>query len=106
MLSNINMGIIINRNKGIKQKQCKFRSKTCMKIITWSIMVMEAKAHKRTNLVQFDTDSSSVGINNRCTGCISHVAKDCIGQLHDSGKSIIGFGGTRTNVKVGTVLRQ
>ena len=45
-------------------------------MMTWSVMAMETRAHKRTNNVRFDTDSAQVGIDNRCTGCISHVAED------------------------------
>ena len=65
---------------------------------------MEAKANMKTNSVRFDTDSSPVGIDNRCTGCISHVAEDFVGQLRDSDKSIKGFGGSRTSqIKIGTL---
>ena len=63
---------------------------------------MEAKANMKTNSVRFDTDSAPVGIDNRCTGCISHVAEDFVGQLRDSDKSIKGFGGSRTSqIKIG-----
>ena len=105
MVSNIDTSKWNIKNKVMKQKRCKCKSKTYVKIIAWSVMAMETKAHSRTNNIRFDTDSAPVGINNRCTGCISHVAEDFIGQLNDSQKSIKGFGGTRTkNVKVGTLL--
>ena len=68
-------------------------------------MALEVKANKRTNVVRFDTDSAPVGIDNRCTGCISHIAEDFVGQLRDSDKSIKGFGGSRApNIKIGTLL--
>ena len=70
----------------------------------YSIMAMEAKPNMKTNSVRFDTDSAPVGIDNRCTGCIFHVAEDFVGQLRDSDKSIKGFGGSRTsNIKIGTL---
>ena len=73
-------------------------------LCAYSVVALEAKANKRTNIARFDTDSAPVGIDNRCTGCISHVAEDFIGPLHDSGKALKGFGGSRTqNVKVGTI---
>jgi hypothetical protein len=34
--------------------------------------------------VQFDTDSEPIGIDNRCTGCISHQIEDVDGPLIDS----------------------
>ena len=75
-----------------------------VKILTYSVMAMEAKANMKTNSVRFDTDSVPVGIDNWCTGCISHVAEDFVGQLRDSDKSIKGFGGSRTSqIKIGTL---
>ena len=92
-------------NNKNRTKRCKYKSKKYVRIMSYGVMALEVKAMKRSNIVRFDTDSAPVGIDNRCTGCISHVAQDFIGQLRESGKSIKGFGGTRTsNVKVGTLL--
>ena len=56
------------------------------------------------NVTRFDTDSAPVGIDNRCTGCISHVSQDFIGPLRETNRPIKGFGGSRTEgVKVGTL---
>ena len=58
------------------------------------------EAHSTT----FDTDSTTVGIDNRCTACISDDVHDFIGPLQDSKRVIKGFGGSRTpNVKSGTI---
>ena len=93
-----------HKNKNRKRK-CKYKSKRYVRIMSYGVMELEVKAIKRSNVVRFDTDSGPVGIYNRCTGCISHVAQDFIGQLRESGKSIKGFGGTRIlNVKIGTIL--
>ena len=105
MASNIDTSIIINKNRRKRRIRNKYRSKSYVKIFTWSVMAMETRARNRTNNVRFDTDSAPVGIDNRCTACISHIAEDFIGQLHDSQRSIKGFGGTRTNnVKIGTLV--
>eukprot|EP00978_Attheya_sp_CCMP212_P032841 scaffold129914_cov59-Attheya_sp.AAC.1 len=59
------------------------------------------KEHSAT----FDTDSGLIGVDNRCSGCISHIAEDFIGELRDSGRVIKGFGGTKTTgIKIGTLL--
>ena len=55
--------------------------------------------------VLFDTDSYDIGIDNRCSACISGTPEDFIGPLKDSTRTIKGFMGTKTtNVKVGTLL--
>ena len=59
------------------------------------------KAHRIT---RFDTDSATVGIDNRASGCFSHVSTDFVGPLRDSNRIVKGFGGTRTSsVKIGTL---
>ena len=66
---------------------------------------MSAQVDKYTNLATFDTDSVLVGIDNRCSACISHDIDDFEGPLVDSNKTIKGFGGTRTtNLKMGTIV--
>ena len=53
----------------------------------------------------FDTDSSPIGVDNRCTGCISHRTEDFEGPLIDTGRQIKGFGGSQTsNVQMGTLI--
>ena len=53
---------------------------------------------------QWDTDSVIIGIDNRCSGCMSHEAADFTGHLKDSKRVIQGFGGTRHyNINVGTL---
>ena len=69
-----------------------------------SVMALQSKMGTYTKNIQFDTDSAHIGIDNRCTVCISHVAQYFIGPLKDSARTIKGFAGTRTkNVKVGTL---
>ena len=53
----------------------------------------------------FDTDSMPVGIDNRCTACISCDIADFDGELTPCNRTIRGFGGTTTtNVQKGTIL--
>ena len=51
---------------------------------------------RREREVIFDTDSAWVGINNQCSGCISHVATDFVGELIESDVAIKGFAGSIT----------
>jgi hypothetical protein len=56
------------------------------------------------NMVKFDTDSKIIGVDNRCTACISHDVSDFITDLRPSSRCIKGFGSTRhTNVMTGTI---
>lgn len=61
-------------------------------------------AHRYQNVAIFDTDSKGVGIDNRCSACISDDIDDFEGAVHETDRVIKGFGGTRTTgVKVGTL---
>ena len=42
--------------------------------------------------IAFDTDSQLVGIDNRCSACITHVCEDMPGELIPCHQSIKGFG--------------
>ena len=56
------------------------------------------------NHASFYTDSAPVGVDSRCSGCISHKVTDLIGDLVDCNRTIKGFGDTRTtNIKMGTI---
>ena len=87
-------------------KVTKQRRGSYVKAFTVTALAMQAQQHgERT--VQFDTDSAPVGVDNRCTGCISHVAEDFVGPLQECQRTIKGFGGTRTtNVQIGTLRWQ
>eukprot|EP00978_Attheya_sp_CCMP212_P018474 scaffold50569_cov62-Attheya_sp.AAC.1 len=56
--------------------------------------------------VAFDTDSAPIGIDNRCSGCISHKVGNFIGELKESSsRAIKGIGGTQTTgLKMGTIV--
>ena len=54
--------------------------------------------------VKFDSDSKLIGIDNRCSACISPDIDDFIGKVTKTDKTIIGFGGQKVcNVYTGTI---
>lgn len=60
---------------------------------------------KRANMACFDTDSGSIGVDNRCSACISHQIADFEGQVKKVNRAIKGFGGERVlNVYMGTII--
>ena len=67
-------------------------------------MQTQATYNASAHNITFDTDSRPIGIDNRCTACISHKVEDFTGPLIDTNRNIKGFGGTRTsNLKLGTL---
>ena len=97
---NIIRSSIIRRNPPNRYK--------ARRLIAKCVMVAVANqaqfCSQHDNTILFDTDSQLVGIDNRCSACISHVAGDFIGPLQDTQRYIKGFGGSRTtNVKTGTI---
>lgn len=73
------------------------------------IVVMSTTSGRQTKsrerLVHFDTDSGPVGIDNRCSACMSPYLEDFVGPMETCERSIKGFNGTSTHsVKKGTLL--
>jgi hypothetical protein len=57
------------------------------------------------NRVVFDTNSGKIGVDSRCSACISHVIGDFVGNMVDCGRIIKGFVGTRmTGVNMGKLV--
>jgi hypothetical protein len=58
--------------------------------------------------VTFDTDSDLIGIDNRCSACLSSRKEDFDGPLVDTNISIRAYGGARIkgNIKRGTMVLQ
>ena len=93
------------RHKVMQVRLPRSRKRRMKAITVLSAMALQTRIGHYANNVRFDTDSAPVGIDNRCTACISHVAQDFIGPLRDSGKTIKGFAGSKTKgVKVGTLV--
>ena len=58
----------------------------------------------KERIIKFDTDTKPIGVDNRCSACISPYIEDFIGPLEDTSKTIKGFAGARTkNPKTGTL---
>jgi Reverse transcriptase (RNA-dependent DNA polymerase) len=76
-----------------------------MTITAMSVLAMQVNAISTEREARFDTDSASIGIDNRCTACISHCQNDFEpGTLKPSQRIVKGFGGARvTDVQVGTL---
>ena len=82
------------------------RLKSNASIVAMMATAMQAKmrSSKSARMVPFDVDSYEIGIDNRCSRCISHQADDFIGDLKDTAQSIQSFGGSRiTKMKIGTL---
>lgn len=93
------------RRNAIKRTLYKRQSRATT-LFALSVLAMQTRttiASERE--VRFDTDSTNVGVDNRCTACISHDIGDFVpDSIRPSNRAIKGFGGTRvTNVKVGTL---
>ena len=73
-------------------------------LMAFTVVAMQASKGIHDNAVSFDTDSAPVGVDNRCTGCISNRIEDFEGPLIESNRSIKGFGGSTTkNIMIGTI---
>jgi hypothetical protein len=82
------------------------RYKTTIKALTVLAMTsqMQTMAHGQKN-VKFDTDSKTIGVDNRCSACITCDKSDFVSDLRPSSRSIKGFGGTihNGNIMTGTI---
>ena len=63
-------------------------------IVVNQVLCMHTQVNN-SNISTFDTDSIPIGIDNRCTACISHKIEDFVGPLRDTNRIIRGFGGTK-----------
>jgi hypothetical protein len=65
-------------------------------LMAMAALALAASSDKHDNNVYFDTDSGTVGIDNRCSACISPHLEDFIFPPGEKSVSIKGFGGSRT----------
>jgi hypothetical protein len=91
------------RRRKLISTTLRYRRSTQLLVMT--VLAMQAHATISTEReVRFDADSDTIGIDNRCSACISHVSSDFEGEFRDCDRVIKDFGGTRTtNIKVGTL---
>ena len=71
------------------------RYKSLARVAAVSILAYKTDiTQSRNKHSRFDTDSYQIGIDNRCSACISHVRSDFVGELKKVNRTIKGFGGT------------
>ena len=59
-----------------------------IRMLAFAAVAMNAHASALDANIPFDSDSEPIGIDNRCSGCISHRIEDFDGPLIDSNRSI------------------
>jgi bacterioferritin-associated ferredoxin len=93
------------RSASILSTYRRHRIKSTAVLAIMTVMAMDVRtAVASERITKFDTDSDTIGVDNRCSGCISHVKEDFVGPLRKSNKVVKGFAGTRvTKVKTGTL---
>jgi hypothetical protein len=76
-----------------------------MSFLAMSSVAMQSAAKPLSEReVRFDSDSHLVGIDNRCSKCISPDPLDFVGKVEDTSTSITGFGGSKViGIKRGTL---
>jgi len=62
-------------------------------ILALQVLALTATGAHRPERVCFDTDSRSIGIDNRCSACISHDIADFVDTPRPIPGTIKGFGG-------------
>ena len=94
--------------KWSRRPTTRFRTSQVSRFLAMSVIAQAATAKPGERIATFDTDSQWVGVDNRCSACITHISEDFVpGSLMPSQKtSIKGFGGmiVRSNIQVGTLL--
>jgi hypothetical protein len=73
-------------------------------LIAMPAVAMQANVKQSERITTFDTDTQWIGVDNRCSGCISHIKSDFVGRLNQTTRTLKGFAGSRTvNVSIGTL---
>ena len=74
-------------------------------LFVYAAIAMSAATPHPTTATRFDTDSGPVGIDNRCTACISHQIEDFSDVPQATNRVIKGVGGAKlSNVMSGTIV--
>jgi hypothetical protein len=80
-------------------------SLVCLTSLVLSSTLPGVPSHDGIRLkADFDTDSLTIGVDNRCSACLSNCTDHFVGELIKSNKVIKGYGGARVhNVWQGTM---
>lgn len=74
-------------------------------LFLYAAIAMSASAAQTATTTRFDTDSGPIGVDNRCTACISHRIEDCVDVPQATNRVIKGVGGAKlSNVMTGTII--
>ncbi len=85
---------VLHRNRAIARKHSAHRiHMRPQAILALQVLALTAMGVRRPEQVCFDTDSRSIGIDNRCSACISHNIADFVDTPRPISGSIKGFGG-------------
>ena len=104
VILNIETYMKIERKRNCEKRRNTIRRKKILMSIACTATAMKAELDKRLNVVPFDSDSAPVGVDNRCSACISYIPEDFTGDLEDSDRTVKGFAGSKTTgIKVGTL---
>ena len=90
-------------NQRMKNQRTKLARVMLMPALAMSIR-NNYEIPREQKIIKMDTDSDPIGIDNRCSACISHKIEDFIGNPIESKRVIKGFGGAQVrNIMVGTI---
>ena len=68
-------------------------------------VAVATQPHIYGDVVNLDTDSHAIGLDNRCTACLSNRIKDFDGPVTKTNRTIKAFAGGRvSNVYSGTIV--
>ena len=88
---------VLNHNHAIACKHSAHRiHMRPQAILVLQVLALTATGACRPEQVHFDTDSCSIGIDNRCSACISHDIANFVDTPRPISGSIKGFGGGHT----------
>ena len=63
-------------------------------VVSMQSKIKDGEVNHYSHSITMDSDSRTIGIDNRCTACILHTTEAFVGELVDSTRRIKGFGGT------------
>jgi hypothetical protein len=97
----------LKRPSSIRSSPPRRYSSRLLRLYVTAVIAMDAGIKERSvsQVDPFDTDSETVGIDNRASGCITHVRSDIPGEVKVCHRAVKGFGGSRQfNVYTGTIV--
>ena len=96
------------RSPSVKHKRASHCFRVCLhqsrRIFGMSALVALQVTRSTERPIVLDTDAYSIGIDSRCSGCMSGFTQDFVGPLNDTDRVVKGFMGAQSKpVKIGTL---